>query len=118
MSGNQMNSSSFGPKEKKKRGKHSRHDTDDGILPTPRRIPHRFSLKYLMEKMTQKQANLAFRNNAIQASNRANYHNEIDRIHSMLSSTILPTASREMLEHRRDQIKKLAAEGVNNGLSR
>jgi hypothetical protein len=112
------NPRSKSPKERKRRGKHARHDGDDMILPAPRSIPHRFSLRYLMEKMAQKQANLAFRNNAIQASNRANYHNEIDRIHSMLSSTILPTASREMLEHRRNQIKKLAAEGVNNGFFR
>lgn len=117
MFGNQRNRSSS-PKERKRRGKHGRHDTDDALLPAPRTIPHRFSLKYLMEKMAHKQASLAFRNHAIQASNRANYHNEIDRIHSMLSSTILPTASTQMLMQRRNQLKKLAAEGVNNGFSR
>ena len=108
------NPRSKSPKERKRRGKHARHDGDDMILPAPRRIPNRFTMKDLIEKMTQKQANLAFRNNAIRASNRANYHNEIDRINSMLSSTILPTASTEMLQKRRSQIKKLAAEGVHN----
>ena len=105
---------SMSPKERKRRGKHARHDADDAILPAPRRIPHRFTMKDLIEKMTQKQANLAFRNNAIRASNRANYHNEIDRINSMLSSTILPTASTEMLQKRRSRLKELAAEGVHN----
>lgn len=108
------NPRSKSPKERKRRGKHGRHDADDMILPAPRRIPNRFTLKDLMEKMAHKQASLAFRNNAVQASNRANYHNEIDRINSMLSSTILPTASSEMLHKRREDLKKLAAEGIHN----
>ena len=84
-------------------------------LPQSHNIPSKYLYPALIERHRIKHASIQFRNDMLKSSARAHYHNEFDRIKSILANTIVPQGhmSRERLENRMNEMKRLAAESVH-----
>ena len=84
-------------------------------LPKTRQIPANHLYPALIERQRMKHASIQFRNDMLKANARAHYHNEYDRIRSILTHTVVPQGhmSRERLENRAKELKRLAMESVH-----
>lgn len=83
-------------------------------LPHTQSIPAKHLYPALMERHRVKHASINFRNDMLKAQARSQYHNEFDRIKSILAHTIVPEGhmSRERLDNRLKELKRLAASSV------
>ena len=84
-------------------------------MPQTQDIPSKYLYPAMIERHRIKHASINFRNDMLKAHARAQYHNEFDRIRSILSQTTVPQGhmGRERLENRLMELKRLAAESVH-----
>lgn len=65
-------------------------------------------LKNQLEARETRDKSISFRNDIIEANKRANYRNQIDRIHNEIQRDNLPHNSLEHLQHQINQFKNLS----------
>lgn len=80
------------------------------------KLPLNTRPKSLIEQAKNAEAALAYRNNFLEAQNRTNYKNELDRIHGILSATTLHPIRKQDLINRREQLRKLINDSLKMGM--
>ena len=85
-----------------------------GPIPTPIKIPSKYSYQNMMKKHELKHASIQFRNDMLKARANAAYKNEYDRINGMIHNHMLNNShpSYDTLVQRKEHLKRLASDGL------
>jgi hypothetical protein len=90
-----------------------KHRNDDPVFKIGHRLDYYRHLRDLIEGHKATTADLGFRNKLIREQQSKNYQMEYDRIRNSIEKSVAPGVTKQKLEDRLKELKKLGARAIN-----